>query len=142
MRAGFLYFAMVLGAGFLLGVLRVPLLVPRIGERWAELAEMPIMAGVIYYAAGQILRRFPEVDRPGRCLLVGFLALGLSVCAELALAVVLQEQSLVEYIGSRDRISGSVYLVLLVVFALMPRLRLNRPQAPGTGLDQVTRGKA
>jgi hypothetical protein len=31
-----------------------------------------------------------------------------------------------EYLASRDRISGTVYLALLVVFALMPRLRLAR----------------
>ena len=59
--AGFVYFAIVLGTGFVLGVVRVSFLVPRIGERWAELAEMPIMATAIFFAAGYILRRFPEV---------------------------------------------------------------------------------
>ena len=123
-RAGLVYFALVLGTGFVLGVARVPFLVPRIGERWAELAEMPIMAAAIYFAAGYILRRFPEVRMRGRSLLVGFLALALAICAELGLAVALQSQTLAEYIGSRDRVSGSVYLLMLVVFALMPRLRL------------------
>ncbi|NTU45922.1 MAG: hypothetical protein HGA99_10495 [Chlorobiaceae bacterium] len=124
--AGFLYFAFVLGTGFVLGSFRVPFIVPRLGERWAELAEMPIMAVVIFYSAGYILRRFPEINQAWKSLLVGFLALALSVCAELGLATLLQEQSLVEYIGSRDKVSGSVYLVLLVVFALMPRLRLQK----------------
>lgn len=55
---------------------------------------------------------------------MGLLALALMVCAELGLAVVLQDQTLAEYIASRDEISGSVYLALLIVFALMPRLRL------------------
>jgi hypothetical protein len=123
-RAGLVYFALVLGTGFVLGVVRVPFLVPRIGERWAELAEMPIMASAIFFAAGFILRRFPEVRLRSRSLIVGFLALTLAICAELGLAVVLQTQTLAEYIGSRDRVSGSVYLVMLVVFALMPRLRL------------------
>jgi hypothetical protein len=53
-------------------------------------------------------------------------ALALSVCAELGLAVALQSQTLVEYIASRDKVSGSVYLVLLVFFALMPRFRLRK----------------
>lgn len=123
-RAGLVYFALVLGTGFVLGVVRVPFLVPRIGERWAELAEMPIMAGAIFFAAGYILRRFPDVHSRGRSLVVGFLALALAICAELGLAIALQSQTLAEYIGSRDRVSGSVYLLLLVVFALMPRLRL------------------
>lgn len=123
-RAGVVYFALVLGTGFVLGVIRVPFLVPRIGERWAELAEMPIMAVVIFLSAGFILRRFPEVNFPGQSLAVGFLALALTLCAELGLAVALQSQTLAEYLGSRDKVSGSVYLVMLVVFALMPRLRL------------------
>ena len=113
-RAGFAYFAIVLGTGFLLGLLRVPFIVPRIGERWAELAEMPIMAVTIFCAAGYILRRFPEVHRSGRCLVVGFLALALAVCAELGLAVTLQSKTLAEYLGSRDKVSGSVYLVMLL----------------------------
>ncbi len=125
-RASFLYFVLVMGAGFLLGSVRVLFVVPHLGERWAELAEMPIMAMVIFVAAGYILRRYPEVQTRGRALVVGFTALALSVSAELVLAVVLQSQSLSEYLASRDKISGSVYLVMLVAFALMPRLRLAR----------------
>ncbi len=123
-RPGFLYFALVMGAGFLLGTVRVPFLVPRIGERWAELAEMPIMAVVIFYSAGYVLKRYPNVRSHGQSLIVGLLALTLSVGAELGLAIVLQNQTLAELIASRDKISGSVYLALLVVFALMPRFRL------------------
>ncbi len=126
-HAGLAYCAMVLGAGFVLGMVRVPFLVPRIGERWAELAEMPIMAMVIYVAAGVILRRFPEVGSPPRALIAGLLALALLVVAELALATVLQGMGPAELIASRDKLSGSVYLVLLIVFAVMPRLRSPAP---------------
>lgn len=123
-RATLVYFAIVLGVGFLLGVVRVPFIVPRVGERWAELAEMPVMGAVIFVAAGYVLRKFPFIRSPGRSLLVGVLALVLVVCAELALAVALQSRTLSEYLASRDRVSGSVYLAVLVVFALMPRFRL------------------
>jgi hypothetical protein len=131
-QAGLVYFAIVLGTGFVLGVFRVPFLVPRIGERWAELAEMPIMATVIFIAAGYILRRFPEIRSPGRSLVAGVLAFVLSVAAELGLATVLQAQTLAEFIGSRDKVSGSVYVALLLVFAVMPRLRL-------AGFSQIAR---
>lgn len=124
-QAGLAYFAIVLSAGFVLGVIRVPFLVPGMGERWAELAEMPIMATVIYFAAGFILRRFPEVSSPSRALAAGVLALALSVAAELALATVLQDRTLPQLIASRDKVSGSVYIALLLVFAVMPRIRLS-----------------
>jgi hypothetical protein len=125
-QAGLAYFAIVLGAGFVLGTVRVPFLVPRIGERWAELSEMPIMATIIYLAAGFILRRFPEIASSSRSLMAGVLALALTVAAELALATVLQDRTLTEFIASRDKVSGSVYVALLLVFAIMPRLRLSR----------------
>ena len=124
-RAALLYFAIVLGTGFVLGMFRVPILVPRIGERWAELAEMPFMAAVIFFSAGYVLRRYPEICSPRRSLAAGVLALALSVAAELGLAVVLQDQTQANFIKSRDKVSGSVYIGLLLVFSLMPRLRLS-----------------
>ncbi len=102
---------------------RVPFLVPRIGERWGDLVEMPIMAAAIFFDSGYVLRQFPEVNFPGQSLVVGFLALALTICAELGLAVALQNKTLAEYLSSRDKISGSVYLIMLVLFALMPRFR-------------------
>jgi hypothetical protein len=136
-RAALVYFAIVLGTGFVLGVFRVPILVPRIGERWAELAEMPIMAAVIFFAAGYILRRFPEIAFPGRSLAAGLLALTLSVAAELGLAVLLQDQTLAEFIRSRDKISGSVYIALLLVFGIMPRLRLSSHESAAHERDDA-----
>jgi len=135
--AGLTYFAIVMGVGFMLGVIRVPFLVPRMGERWAELMEMPIMAIVIFLAAGYILRRFPGIGTPYRSLAAGFLALALVIGAELGLAMALQSQTLAEFLNSRDRVSGSVYLVLLLVFAVMPRLRLRSHEQAITRGSQV-----
>jgi len=124
LAAASVYFGIVFGVGFLLGSIRVPLLVPRLGERYAELAEMPFMFIAIVLAAGYVLSRFSRVGIPGSWLLVGFIALALLVLAELLLAAVLADRSVGEYIASRDPISGSVYLGMLVLFAVMPRLRL------------------
>jgi hypothetical protein len=107
-KARAMYFVIVMGPGFLLGLFRVPFLVPRFGERYAELSEMPIM--------------LEQNSKPGVAmrLLVGFSALGLSVAAELLLAAMIHSQSILQYIASRDPISGSVYIALLLVFAVMP----------------------
>ena len=57
-RAALAYFALVFGAGFILGSIRVPFLVPRFGERVAELIEMPFMFVIIVFAARFIVKRF------------------------------------------------------------------------------------
>ncbi len=57
-KGGFAYFGLVFGAGFILGAVRVPYLVPRLGERLAELVEMPFMFVVIVIAAINVTRRF------------------------------------------------------------------------------------
>jgi len=118
--AALLYFALVMGTGFALGCVRIPLLVPRIGERYAELIEMPLMFLAIVFAARHVVNRFALSPRLGIRLQVGFVALAMSVVAELTLAMVLQDRSVAAYIASRDPVSGSVYLVMLMMFALMP----------------------
>lgn len=116
------YFSIVFGTGFVLGAIRVPFLVPAIGERYAELAEMPLMLVAIILAARFVLRRFRELDSAPRWAIVGAAALALLLAAELLLAVVLSGRSLASYLRARDPVSGSVYLVMLLVFATTPWL--------------------
>ncbi len=127
-KAGLAYFALVFGAGFVLGALRVTFLVPRLGERMAELGEMPLMFVVILVAAGFVIRRFAVPPSMPARLGAGLLALVLLLAAELVLALVLQEQSFADYVASRDRVSGSVYLAMLVYFAIMPAF-IGQPNA-------------
>ena len=125
-----MYFALVMGAGFALGCVRVPLLVPRIGERYAELAEMPFMLMAIVVAARYAVSRFALSPRPEVRLQVGFIALSLSVGAELMLSTVLQDRSIAAYVSSRDPVSGSAYLLMLLLFALMPAILALRKPLP------------
>ena len=131
------YFGIVFGVGFLLGSVRVPLMVPRIGERSAELAEMPLMFIAIFLAAGYIVRKHAAYVSPKGWAVVGVISLGLLVCAELLLAAVLAGRGVAEYIASRDPVSGTVYLGMLVVFAAMPWLRRglagSHSQGPANG---------
>ena len=43
LKAATVYFALVFGAGFVLGPIRILLVVPRLGGRIAELIEFPVM---------------------------------------------------------------------------------------------------
>jgi hypothetical protein len=116
------YFTLVFAVGFALGSIRVPLLVPRLGERYAELLEMPFMFVAILFAARYIVRRFDLPTNLSVRLGVGIAALVMMILADLVLAVILQGRALGQYFASRDPISGSVFLAMLAIFALMPAI--------------------
>jgi hypothetical protein len=129
-KAGMAYFSLAFGAGFVMGAIRVTFMVPRLGERVAELIEMPFMFIVIVLAARFSAKRFALPATVLVRLGTGVLALGLLIAAELLLAVALQDRSLEEYLSSRDPVSGSVYLAMLALVGAMPllimRLRFGR----------------
>jgi hypothetical protein len=121
---GLVYFVLVFGTGFILGSIRVPFLVPRLGVRWAELLEAPFMAAATYIAASFVVRRFNVPRSAAHRAAIGLLALSMLVCAELILATLLNRFTPAEYIASRDPVSGPVYFALLGLFAAMPWLML------------------
>lgn len=120
LKTSLAYAAMVFGVGFVLGAIRVTLVVPRIGMRWAELLEMPFMLVACFLAARFVVRAFGPFGRPRR-LAVGLLALAWLLLAEVCL-VLAQGMTMAEYAASRDPISGSAYLLSLALFAAMPLL--------------------
>ncbi len=83
------YFAIVFGAGFVFGTVRVVWLVPTVGVRVAELTELPLMLAVIFFGARWVNRRFlAECDQFSR-FIVGVTALVLLLLSELILGVML-----------------------------------------------------
>lgn len=116
---GVVYFVLVFGAGFILGPIRVLWLVPRVGERLAEMIEAPIMLVVILLSARLIVRRFPAALRT-QYLYSGAIALGLLLVAEMSLVLFLRGLTISEYIYGRDSVTGALYLVMLLVLAGMP----------------------
>jgi hypothetical protein len=119
MIRGAVYFALVFGVGFLLGIVRVLLLEPYLGERWAELAEMPLMLIAIILAAQFIVRRFPAPHRASY-LVSGGLALLLLVLVEFSVVLGVRGLSTAQYFAERDPVAGGVYGLMLIVFAAMP----------------------
>jgi len=122
LKAGALYFVLVFGVGFVLGPLRVFWAVPRFGERTAELMEAPFMLIAIVLAARWIARRFIQPKSSTKLLAVGLLALALLVATELTMMLSLRGLTIEEYVRSRDPVAGGVYVVLLLLFALMPMM--------------------
>lgn len=115
------YFSLVFGTGFLLGIIRVLWLVPRLGERFAELAEAPLMLAAIFYSARYVVRRFPALQA-AQYAGSGVLALLLLLLVEFSVVLGLRGLTIGQYFAERDPLSGGVYVVLLLLFAAMPWL--------------------
>ena len=121
-KAGILYFALVFGAGFALGPFRVLWLVPRVGDRAAELIEAPIMLAVMVLAARAITRRLAVSAAASARLAMGLTGLALMLAAEFGLVLWLRGITLQDYFAGRDPVAALVYYALLGVFALTPLL--------------------
>jgi hypothetical protein len=121
--AGVAYFAIAFGAGFALALVRIPFLEPRLGARWAELAELPVMVVVITLAAGWVVRRFAIAPRLPDRLVLGLVAFALMLAAEFGLVLSLRGMTIGEYFATRDPVSGLAYYASLLYFATLPALR-------------------
>jgi hypothetical protein len=119
-KAGLCYFALTFGAGFLLGPLRIFLMVPRVGARAAELAELPVMIIVTWLAARWTIRRFRVPLSTGSRLVMGVVAFALLLAAEFALVLPLRGLTLEQYFATRDPVSSVAYYASPVLLALMP----------------------
>jgi hypothetical protein len=122
LKAGALYFAIVFGAGFVLGPIRILWAVPCFGTRMAELMETPIMFVVTILAARWVVRRLAVPPKPSSRLGMGCVGLGLMLVAEFGLVLWLRGLSIGDYLATRDPVSGTVYYVMLGVFCIMPLL--------------------
>ena len=58
LKAGLTYFVAIFGVGFVLGTIRVLLVVPRVGVRTAELLEEPIMFVLVLLTSRWLVQRF------------------------------------------------------------------------------------
>jgi hypothetical protein len=122
LKAGALYFALVFAAGLVFGTIRTIWLVPRVGARRAELVEMPIMLVVTIVAARWTVLRLSVTMMWSARIEMGCIALTLMLIAEFGFVLWIRGISIRAYLATRDPVSGTVYYLLLVVFAAMPLL--------------------
>jgi hypothetical protein len=120
--AGLAYFAIVFAAGFVFGVVRERWAIGALGARAAELAEIPLMIGVVILAAMWVVVRFGLRPTAAQRLGTGLLALALLVGAELGVVLGVRELTLEEYLDSRDPLAFAAYLAALLLYAVMPAM--------------------
>lgn len=130
---GRLYFALVFGAGCVLGTIRILWVVPRVGTKRAELFRNAD------YACGHVSSSAVDHSPAGN----GASAVnatrygqhrGWSVSRpEFSLVPWLRGVSIRQYVAGRDPVAGLVYYLMLGVFAVMPLLVAGRGSAEEPG---------
>jgi len=122
MNAGATYFAVVFVLGFALGVLRVFVLAPQIGELEAVGLELPVMLLASWMACGALVEWFEvDVGFTDRAVMggVAFLLLMLTE-AGLSLAT---GRSLGEHFATFTSTAAQLGLIAQIVFALFPLIQ-------------------
>jgi hypothetical protein len=123
LRAASLYFLLVFSAGFALGTLRVLFIVPVIGERAAELLEMPLMVVIVAVAARFIVRKFASsIHGTSQWLQVGVTAFACMLTADVCVGVALRGMTVWQALFARDPLSGTAYYLALGFLTLAPWL--------------------
>jgi hypothetical protein len=122
--AGFLYFAIVFAAGFVLGAFRVSLIAPLTGELFATLIEMPIILGASWIACLFVLRRLEVAERISARLMMGAAAFALLIGAELALGLGLMHRTLETQIAAMKTAPALIGLGGQALFAFFPLIAL------------------
>ena len=125
-RAGLAYFALVFALGFGLGVLRVTLVIPRIGETAAVLLEAPVLLTLAWCVCRRLVAALAVPETLGARLLMGALAFAVLMLAELALAMLLFGRTPAEHLDSYRRLPALIGLAAQLLFAAFPLLQRRR----------------
>jgi hypothetical protein len=118
--AGGLYFAVVFALGFALGVVRVLITGPKLGEAISVFLEIPVILIVSWFAATCCVAAFSVAPRASERLTMGFVAFGLTMVAELSLSVMLFGHTVSEHFATYAHLLGVIGLAAQLLFALFP----------------------
>jgi len=119
-KAGLAYAALVFVAGFGLGLARVLLLVPRLGETISVSLEVPIILVVSWMVSQWCTERLRVRLDAGSRLLMGAVALGSLLIAEAGVSILLFGTDFVEYLARFGTLSGAIGLAAQICFAGFP----------------------
>ena len=109
---------------FVLSADRVSIIVPRIGIRWAEILEAPLMFFPSFITTRFIFRRWEPLGRMQNAIIC-IVALAFMLTAEI-IFILARGLSMSEHLASRVFISGTVYLFSLYIFVAMPFLSFSK----------------
>lgn len=117
---GLVYFLLAFGLGFLLGSLRVLVLVPRMGLLAAVAVEVPLMLFATWWQARWTVRKLAVPADASERLMMGAVAFSLLMLAEAGLAVIALSMTPAGWLAGLATPAGVLGLLGQIVFALWP----------------------
>jgi hypothetical protein len=109
--------------GFALGAIRVPLLVPRLGEVAAVLLETPFMLAASWKMSRWSERKYGLLTDTAGALLMGVIAFAVLMFAELATSVLCFNRTVAEHFADFWSVPKAVGLASQLCFASFPFLQ-------------------
>lgn len=121
-KAGTIYFLIVIGAGFVLEVVRLQVVGLHLSERIAAIMEIPNVLLATIIAARWVIDRFILPPLPGIRLGVGLVSLALMLIAEWTLLQAAQSLAVSGYITTQAAAVPTLPMGALGVLTTMPFL--------------------
>lgn len=115
------FFAIVFGAGFALGAVRIVLLQPYLGANASRLVELPLMIVISYLAAQFITRQMGPASR-GQWLYVGLIAFIVLMIAEFILGAYVFRTPIRAMLADMLTFTGALSLLAQSLIILLPAL--------------------
>ena len=119
-RAGATYFAIVLAIGFVLGTIRVMLIIPQVGELIAVCIEVPVLLSLSWWTCVMLVRRLGVSRAAAARLTMGIFAFALLMLAEPALSTLLFGRSPAQHWATYNGLAARVGLAAQLLFAALP----------------------
>jgi len=125
MAGGGAYFGAVFLIGFVLGVVRLLVLVPLAGETLAVVVELPIILGFAWFACRWLIRAMGVPGSFPDRLVMGAVAFALLMLGEVAISVFLGGRDLAGHFALYRQAPHLLGLAGQIAFALFPALHLH-----------------
>ena len=131
--AGLAYVGIVFAAGFVLGAIRVLVLLPRLGETTAVLLELPVILGISWFVCRWLVDRFTvPVGTPHR-LAMGFVAFAVLMAAEVGVSVFGFGRTYAEHLARYRDLPAMIGLAGQIAFAAFPWIQARTRRDPSSG---------
>ncbi len=122
--AGAAYFGAVFVIGFVLGTLRVFIVMPVVGEPASVAIELPVILTLSWVACRWLIARVDVAPELAPRLVMGGIAFGMLMAAELGLSAFVFGRTFADHLAHYRTFSGLLGLAGQIAFAAFPPLHL------------------